>query len=89
MTDNQKKESLLDPVAAAAATAGAAGLANQTVQEVQKARTEGPLTFRMLGFLGGLAMIISSPVASVVIRRPRNACRDGWTLGQEDRITHL
>lgn len=54
---------LLSSAAAATAAASGATLVNQTVAEVQQARADGPLTFRMLGFLGGLAMIFSNGIA--------------------------
>jgi COPI associated protein/EF-hand domain pair len=48
--------------ATAAATTGA-GLVNAASAKIQEARAEGPLTFRMLGFIGGLAMIVSNGLA--------------------------
>jgi EF-hand domain pair/COPI associated protein len=53
----------MDPTVAAAAASAGAGLLNASTQEIQKARLDGPLTFRMLGFLGGIAMIISNGIA--------------------------
>jgi hypothetical protein len=44
------------------ASAGAV-LVNDATAKVSVARAEGPLTFRMLGFLGGLAMIVSNLIA--------------------------
>ena len=54
---------LINPEVAATAASAGAGLVNQTADKLTKARSEGPLTFRMLGFLGGLAMIASNLIA--------------------------
>ena len=54
---------LLSTGAIGAAAASGAGLINTGAQKIQEARRDGPLTFRMLGFLGGLAMIISNGLA--------------------------
>jgi hypothetical protein len=45
--------------ATAVATIGA-GLINETSDKLKKAKADGPLTFRTLGLLGGLAMILSN-----------------------------
>jgi hypothetical protein len=39
---------------------GAASLINQSADKIKKAKMDGPLSFRTLGFLGGLAMILSN-----------------------------
>lgn len=36
---------------------------SESVSRIYKSLTEGPLTFRVLGFLGGLAMIVSNGLA--------------------------
>ena len=48
--------------ATAAATSGVSFL-NAASAKINQARAEGPLTFRMLGFIGGLAMIVSNGLA--------------------------
>jgi COPI associated protein len=48
--------------ATAAATTGVSFL-NAAGAKIIQARDEGPLTFRMLGFIGGLAMIVSNGLA--------------------------
>jgi hypothetical protein len=59
----EKSNLLLSPEATAAATTAGAGFVNATAEKIQKARADGPLTFRMLGFIGGLAMIVSNGIA--------------------------
>jgi len=44
------------------ATVGATAI-NEAAIKVQKARSEGPLSYRILSFLGGLAMIVSNGIA--------------------------
>jgi hypothetical protein len=63
MTTSQEVEPLLNPQIAAAAAVSGAGFINSSTEKIKKARAEGPLTFRTLGFLGGLAMIISNGLA--------------------------
>lgn len=54
---------LLDSgVVSAVATTGA-NFVNNAAQTLQQERKEGPLTFRVMGFLGGLAMIVSNGLA--------------------------
>lgn len=50
---------------AGAVATGAAALINQSADKIKKAKMEGPLTFRTLGFIGGLAMIVSNGVGIV------------------------
>jgi len=54
---------LLDASVVGAAAVSGAGIVNATSSKIKKARADGPLTFRMLGFLGGIAMIISNGIA--------------------------
>jgi COPI associated protein len=54
---------LLSPQTASAAAVTGAGLINAATSQIQKAQAEGPFTFRMLGFIGGLAMIVSNGLA--------------------------
>jgi hypothetical protein len=54
---------LLDPALAVAAATGGATLINASAQKIQKARMEGPLTYRVMAFMGGLAMIFSNGIA--------------------------
>mmetsp|Transcript_25726 Transcript_25726/g.38231 ORF Transcript_25726/g.38231 Transcript_25726/m.38231 type:complete len:238 (-) Transcript_25726:420-1133(-) len=44
------------------ATVGATAI-NEAAIKVQKARSEGPLSYRILSFLGGLAMIVSNGIS--------------------------
>ena len=46
----------------AAATSGA-GFVNASAEKIRRATAEGPLTFRILAFMGGFAMIISNGIA--------------------------
>jgi hypothetical protein len=59
----EKSTLLLSPEASAAAATAGAGFLNASAAKIQKARADGPLTFRMLGFIGGLAMIVSNGIA--------------------------
>lgn len=47
-----------------AAMAGA-NMINEGASKIKKARMDGPMTFRALGFLGGLAMIVSNGLGIV------------------------
>lgn len=44
---------------------GAASLINQSATKIKKAKMDGPLTFRTLGFIGGLAMVVSNGLGIV------------------------
>ena len=48
-----------------AVAGGATMLINQSAAKIKKAQLEGPLTFRTLGFIGGLAMIVSNGLGIV------------------------
>lgn len=61
---DEGKPLLNSQVAAAAAVSGAT-FVNESADKIKKARASGPLTFRMLGFLGGLAMCVSNGLAIV------------------------
>ena len=61
-TMSESKPLLNSQLAASAATSGAS-FVNASAEKIQQARKEGPLTFRMLGFVGGLAMIVSNGIA--------------------------
>jgi COPI associated protein/EF-hand domain len=63
MTTAQEGTLLLQPAAVASAASAGAIIVNQATERVRAARTEGPLTFRMMGLLGGLAMIVSNLIA--------------------------
>jgi hypothetical protein len=54
---------LLDASMAAQAASAGAGWVNASASKIQRARLDGPLTFRMLGFVGGIAMILSNGIA--------------------------
>ena len=59
----QEADALLNPTVAAAAAVSGATFVNESADKIKKARADGPLTFRMLGFLGGLAMIVSNSIS--------------------------
>lgn len=48
-----------------AIASGAATLINQSAEKIKKAKLEGPLTFRTLGFIGGIAMVVSNGLGIV------------------------
>lgn len=60
---SESKPLIITPQTAASAAVAGANYVNETASQVQQARADGPLTFRMLGFLGGLAMIVSNAIA--------------------------
>ena len=60
MAEANENQPLLSSSAVSAAASTGASFVNAGAEKIQAARREGPLTFRMLGFLGGLAMIISN-----------------------------
>lgn len=54
---------LIDSTAAAAAAVAGAGMVNASAEKIKKARAEGPMTYRVMAFIGGLAMIASNGIA--------------------------
>lgn len=54
---------LISAQAATAMATTGASFVNDASAKIQAARADGPLTFRMLGFIGGLAMIVSNGLA--------------------------
>lgn len=54
---------MLDAKLAGSAAVAGANFVNASADKISKARQDGPLTFRMLGFVGGLAMIFSNGIA--------------------------
>lgn len=44
---------------------GTAAFINQSADKIKKAKMDGPLTFRTLGFIGGLAMVVSNGLGIV------------------------
>lgn len=54
---------LISPDTASAAASTGLSFLNAAHQKILAACTEGPFTFRMLGFLGGLAMIVSNALS--------------------------
>mmetsp|Transcript_1509 Transcript_1509/g.2109 ORF Transcript_1509/g.2109 Transcript_1509/m.2109 type:complete len:253 (-) Transcript_1509:286-1044(-) len=60
---NGESGPLLDQQTAAVAAIEGAKFVNASADKIKAARAEGPLTFRMLGFLGGLAMVFSNGIA--------------------------
>jgi COPI associated protein len=63
MTMTEQTQPLVSAEAAAAAASYGTAFVSDAITKVQKAQREGPLTFRMLGFLGGVAMTISNSLA--------------------------
>jgi hypothetical protein len=59
----EKSNLLLNPEATAAVASAGAGFTNDAFDKIKKARAEGPFDFRVLGFIGGLAMIASNSIA--------------------------
>lgn len=49
----------------------------QSAEAVMKASADGPLTFRMLGFLGGIAMVVSNGIA-ILERYAHEKVIFGW-----------
>jgi hypothetical protein len=60
MLSSAENTPLVTTEQASMAASGAATLINASADKIKKARMEGPLTFRTLGFIGGLAMIVSN-----------------------------
>jgi hypothetical protein len=58
-----EKSQLLDPTMVGAAASAGTGLINASAEKIKKARSEGPLTYRVMAFIGGLAMIASNAIA--------------------------
>lgn len=56
---------LISSSQAQVAAVGAASAINEGAAKIKKARMDGPMTFRALGFLGGLAMIVSNGLGIV------------------------
>ena len=54
---------LIDSSVAAAAAVAGVGMVNASAEKIKKARAEGPMTYRIMAFLGGLAMIVSNGIA--------------------------
>lgn len=58
-----EQDSLLNTQMVSAGAAAGAGFLNASANKIQQAKADGPLTFRILGLLGGLAMIVSNGIA--------------------------
>jgi hypothetical protein len=58
-----EQSNLLDPTLAVAAATGGASLINASADKIKRARMEGPLSYRVMAFMGGLAMIFSNGIA--------------------------
>jgi hypothetical protein len=65
MADAKEGTPLLDANTAASAAMAGASVINQSAEKYKKAKFDGPLTFRMLGFIGGWAMIVSNGLGIV------------------------
>jgi hypothetical protein len=65
MANDEEGTPLLDANTAASAAMVGASAINQAAEKYKKAKFDGPLTFRMLGFLGGWAMIVSNGLGIV------------------------
>jgi hypothetical protein len=53
--------------AAATTTVAGAGMVNASTEQIRTALTQGPMTFRVMAFIGGLAMIVSNGI--VILHR--------------------
>jgi hypothetical protein len=60
-----ESSSLIDSTTAAVAavTVTGAGMLNASAEQIRKALAEGPMTYRVMAFIGGLAMIVSNGIA--------------------------
>jgi hypothetical protein len=65
MANDEEGTPLLDANTASSAAMAGASVFNQAAEKYKKAKFDGPLTFRMLGFLGGWAMIVSNGLGIV------------------------
>jgi hypothetical protein len=54
---------LINPQTATAAAVTGAGFINAATSQIQKAHSDGPFTFRILGLIGGIAMVVSNGIA--------------------------
>ena len=54
---------LINPQTATAAAVTGAGFINAATSQIVKAQADGPFTFRILGLIGGLAMVFSNGIA--------------------------
>lgn len=64
-SSSSERSPLVTSEQAGAVATGAASLINQSADKIKKAKMEGPLTFRTMGFIGGLAMIVSNGLGIV------------------------
>ena len=55
-----EKSPLVTDAQASMVASGTASLINASADKIKNAKKDGPLTFRTLGFIGGLAMIVSN-----------------------------
>jgi len=58
-----ESSNLLDPTLVVAAASGGVSLINASAAKIKKDRMEGPMTYRVMAFIGGLAMIFSNSIA--------------------------
>mmetsp|Transcript_20444 Transcript_20444/g.33871 ORF Transcript_20444/g.33871 Transcript_20444/m.33871 type:complete len:253 (+) Transcript_20444:111-869(+) len=58
-----ERSGLLDPSLVGTLATGGTSLVNASAEKIKKARSEGPLTYRVMAFIGGLAMIASNGIA--------------------------
>jgi hypothetical protein len=65
MANTKEDTPLLDANMASSAAMAGASVFNQAAEKFKKAKSDGPLTFRMLGFVGGWAMIVSNGLGIV------------------------
>jgi hypothetical protein len=63
-TTSEEKPLISSSDAQVVALAGA-NMINEAGTKIKKATQDGPLTFRIMGFLGGLAMIVSNGLGIV------------------------
>ena len=58
----EETKPLVDPSTAASVAVAGVSAINESAEKIAKAKFDGPLTFRMLGFVGGWAMIVSNAI---------------------------
>ena len=65
MAEKTENAPLISSSQAQVAAAAGAGAINAASSKIKKATQDGPLTFRIMGFIGGLAMIVSNGLGIV------------------------
>lgn len=65
MSAKTESAPLISSSQAQVAAAAGAGAINAATAKIKKASQDGPLSFRILGFIGGIAMIVSNGLGIV------------------------